>query len=110
MNDQVYSFVYDRTSADAAFHGIAVKELMLSLLAGIPPEKSWEGTMVFEGASPVEGPMVCIGTRGSAADELQLKLVEGLERQGVRVVEVYEGGPDPRTTIAVARDGQWSSA
>jgi len=34
MADPTYSFVYDRQSADVAFHGIAARELALSVLAG----------------------------------------------------------------------------
>jgi hypothetical protein len=106
---KVYSFVYDRATADAAFHGIGITELMLSVLAGITPEESWESTLVFEGASPVESPSVCIGTHGPGADQLQLRLLEALERHGIRILEVYEGGPEPRQEIAVARGGSWAT-
>jgi hypothetical protein len=108
MNEPTYSFVYDRRSADAAFHGIAVRELLLSILAGLPPMPEWEGCLVYQGESPVEGSTVCIGTRGSGASEVQLRMLEALERQGVRVLEVYEGGPDASQPIATARDGRWS--
>jgi hypothetical protein len=109
MSDTTYSFVYDRASADAAFHGIATRELVLSMLAGIPPEPTWEGSLVYSAPSPVEGPTVCLGTRGPGADELQLRLIEALERTGVRVLEVYEGGPDVDQPIAVARGSRWST-
>lgn len=109
MSEPLYSFVYDRSTADAAFHGIAIRELMLSLLAGIRPQEAWDGTTVFEGESPIDGPTACIGISGPGADALQLQLIEALERQGVRVLEVYEGGPPPRTLIATARRGQWTT-
>jgi hypothetical protein len=109
MSETVYSFVYDRVTADTAFHGIGTTELMLSLLAGIPPRDDWDGVEVFEGESPLEAGTVCIGTSGSGADDLQVALVEAIEKLGVKVLEVYEGGPEPRTRIAAARGGTWSN-
>jgi hypothetical protein len=108
MTDMTYSFVYDRRSADDAFHGIATRELALSVLAGITPQSGWEGCLVYQGESPVEGGTVCIGTRGPGADEVQLRILEAFEGQGVRILEVYEGGPDVGQAIATARDGRWS--
>jgi hypothetical protein len=108
MTDASYSFVYERASADAAFHGIAVSELMLALLATIPPEKDWEGCLVYQGDSPLEAGTICIGIKGPEADELQLRLVEALERQGVEPLQVYEGGPEARIPIAKAQSGRWS--
>jgi hypothetical protein len=110
MSDQIYSFVCDRKSADTAFPGIAVRDLVLSLLAGIPPEAGWEGCLVYEGDSPLEKDTVCIGTSGPGADDLQLRLLDGLERQGVVIVEVFEGGPEPKWPIARAGGGRWGDA
>jgi hypothetical protein len=109
MTDATYSFVYDRITADAAFHGIPTRELLLSLLAAMPPEAAWDGCLVYEGASPLEGHSVCIGMTGSGSDQLQLKLVEALERQGVGIRAVYEGGPEVRTPIARASGELWVS-
>lgn len=109
MSSQVYSFVYDRRSADAAFHGIGTTELVLSLLAGISPSDTWEGVEVFEGESPLEAGTICIGTSGPGADDVQVALLEAMERLGVQVLEVYEGGPEPRNRIAAARGGTWST-
>ena len=108
MADATYSFVYDRTSADAAFHGIATRELALSVLAGLPPQPEWEGCIVYHGESPVEGATVCLGTRGPGADEVQLRILDAFERLGVRVLEVYEGGPEEGQSIATACSGRWS--
>jgi hypothetical protein len=109
MNHATYSFVYDRTSADAAFHGIAVRELVLSILAAIPPESSWDGCLVYRGPSPLGETTVCLATQGAAADELQLRLIEALEQHGIRILQVYEGGPEITESIATARDGKWST-
>jgi hypothetical protein len=109
MSDPTYSFVYDRQSADQAFHGIAPRELMLSILAGLTPQPPWDGCLVYQGDSPLEGATVCIGTRGPGANDVQLGILEGFERLGVQVVEVYEGGPDVTEPIARARDGRWST-
>jgi hypothetical protein len=109
MLDATYSFVYDRASADAAFHGIAPRELALSLLAGRPPPPAGEGCLIYQGPSPLASATVCLATRGPGADEVQLRLLEAFERQGLPVLEVYEGGPEPSQTIAVARNGRWSA-
>jgi hypothetical protein len=106
--ETTYSFIYDRQSADTAFHSIAPEQLVLSMLAGIPPEAQWEGCLVYLGPSPIDGPTVCVGTRGPGADAVQLRLIEALERQAVRILEVYEGGPDPSAHVAIARAGRWS--
>jgi hypothetical protein len=109
MSEATYSFVYDRQSADTAFHGIAPRELALSVLAGLEPKPEWEGCLVYQGSSPLEGSTVCIGTRGPGADQVQLGMLEAFERQGVRVLGVYEGGPEVSQAIAAARDGRWSA-
>ena len=108
MNETTYSFVYDRRSADAAFHGIATRELALSVLAGLPPQPGWEGCLVYQGLSPLDGPTVCLATRGPGADEVQLRVLEAFERNGIAVLEVYEGGPEVGQAIAVAREGRWA--
>jgi len=104
-----YSFVYDRITADAAFHGIGTHRFVLSMLAGLPPEVEWEGCLVYEGESPLDSPGVCIALRGQGSNSLQLRLVEAIERQGIYVQKVYEGGPEVRTPIATAHQGQWVS-
>jgi hypothetical protein len=108
MPEETYSFVYDRQSADAAFHGIAPRELSLSVLASMPPERTWDGCLVYQGPTPVAGPTVCLATRGPGAAELQLRLIEAFERHGIGILEVYEGGPEPSQSIAVAREGRWA--
>ncbi len=109
MAAPTFSFVYDRRTADAAFHGIAARELVLSILAGLAPLADRDGCLVYQGESPIAGPSVCIGIRGPGADEIQLRILDVLERHGVRVLGVYEGGPEVGQTIATARDGRWST-
>jgi hypothetical protein len=109
MNESVFSFVYDRQSADRAFYGIAPRELTLSILAGMQPLAQWEGCTVYRGPSPLAGGTVCIGISGPGADEVQLRLIEGFERQAVSVLQVYEGGPEATETIAAVRAGRWSA-
>ncbi len=108
MDEPVYSFVFDATGAGRAFLGIATRELVLSLLAGVTPEAEWEGCLVYEGASPMEAGTACIGTAGAGADAVQLRLIEALEGHGVDVLAVYDGGPEPRTPVARARAGRWT--
>jgi hypothetical protein len=107
MTEPTYSFVYDRTTTDSAFPGIAASALVLSLLAGFTPELEWESCLVFEGESPLEAGTVCIGTSGPGADALQLRLLDAFERQGVCAIEVFEGGPGARSPIARVENGQW---
>lgn len=108
MADPTFSFVYDRLSADTAFHGIAARDLALSVLACLPPQPEWEGCLVYQGESPLQGATVCISTRGPGADQVQLRVIDAFELQGVRILGVYEGGPDVAQAIATARDGRWS--
>ena len=89
MSEATYSFIYDRMSADDAFHGITVRELALSMLAGVRPESSWDGCVVCHGPNPVEGAAICLATRGPGADELQLRVIGFLERNGIRILQVY---------------------
>lgn len=107
MTESTYSFVFDRTTADTVFPGISASNLVLSLLAGLTPEMGWEGCLVFEGESPFGTGTVCIGTSGPCADSLQLYLLAALERHGIGAIEVFEGGPEVRSPIAAAGNGQW---
>ena len=109
MSESTYSFVYDRAAADAAVHGVAPRELTLSILAGILTGPDSEGCLVYRGASPLGAATVCIGTRGRSADEIQLRLLEGFERLAVTIIEVYEGGPEVIEAIATARNGRWTA-
>lgn len=107
MTESTYSFIFDRRAAASAFPGIAVNDLVLSLLAGLTPESEWDGCLVFEGESPLGAGTVCIGTTGPGADLLQLQLLGAFERQGIDAIEVFEGGPDMRSPIAAVGNGQW---
>lgn len=110
MSDDTYSFVYDRPSANSAFKQIGKREVALAILATIVPEEAWEGCLVYEGPTPLEEvATVCIGTRGPGADKVQEKLIEGFEKAGVTVLEVYEGGPEVREPIGRAQSQQWVS-
>ena len=107
MTEPTYSFIYDRTTADSSFPGIADGDLVLSLLAGFTPDLEWESCLVFEGESPLEAGTVCIGTSGSGAGALQLRLLDAFERQGICAIEVFEGGPVLMSPIERVENGQW---
>jgi hypothetical protein len=110
MSEGTYSFVYDRPSANDAFKQVGKREVTLAILATIVPEAEWEGCLVYEGTTPLEEvATVCIGTRGPGADRIQEKLIEGLEKAGVKVLQVYEGGPEVRETIARVQGQKWVS-
>jgi hypothetical protein len=110
MSETTYSLVFDRQSAADSFKQIGKRELMLAVLARIVPNPAWEGCTVYEGETPLEEVRtVCVGTRGAAADKVQERLVETLEGLGIRVLEVYEGGPEERERLAQVRDGRWAS-
>ncbi len=108
-DDTTLSFVYDRQTADAAFAGIVPGSLALSFLAGILPRPEWEGCLVYQGSSPLPGATVCIATRGPGAGDVGLCLVDAYGKKGIRVLEVYDGGPEVGEAIAVLQDGRWSS-
>lgn len=107
MGEEGYSFVLDRLAVAVAFRGVEARDLTLALLAATVPDPAWEGCQVGLGESPLGPGTVCIATRGPFAGELQLRLVESFERQGVTVLQVYEGGPEAWTVLATARGGRW---
>ena len=108
MPEPLYSLVYDAQMAAQAFPGRAKRNLVLALLAGLRPQPSWEGCVVYEGESPDRDQTVCIATRGPAADQVQEALIEALERQAIGVIQVYEGGPEQRELYATVRGGEWA--
>lgn len=108
MSESTYSFVFDHRSADAAFHGIAPRELTLSILATLAPEEGWEGCLVYQGPSPLGDESTCLATSGPAAGDVQLRMIEAFESLSVRVLQVYEGGPDVVSSIAIVRNGAWT--
>jgi hypothetical protein len=79
MREPTYSFVYDQRSAAAAFHGIAPRELTLSILAGLVPEEGWEGCLVYQGPSPLRDESICLATSGPGAEHVQLRMIEAFE-------------------------------
>jgi hypothetical protein len=107
-SDTTFSFVYNQQSVDTAFHGIAPRELTLSMLAALTPEKEWEGCLVYQGPSPLGAGSICIATGGPGASEVQLRLLEAFESHGVKILQVFEGGPEASESIAVARNGLWA--
>ena len=111
MTDEpVYSFVFDRGAAWREFLQVAPRDMVLAVLARLAPRPAWEGCLVYEGPSP-EGRdgTVCVGIIGAASAELQEALVASFEELGVPVPEIWEGGPEVRDRIAVARDGVWTT-
>jgi hypothetical protein len=107
MREPTYSFVYDQRSADAAFHGIAPRELTLSILARLVPEQGWEGCRVCQGPSPLSDESTCLATIGPGAEQVQLRMIEAFESLAVRVLQVFEGGPEELSSIAIVRNGAW---
>jgi len=111
MSESVYSFVFDRGEALKAFPQTGKYDLILGVLASMPPEAEWEGCVVYEGKSPMEGlQTVCIGIEGALADQVQEKLVEGFEQRGVPVLRVYEGGPEIQDVYAKVENQTWVAA
>ena len=107
MSEPTYSLVFDRERASELFKEVGAREIVL---AGMAPELDWEGCLVYWGDPPEdhEG-QFCVGITGPAADTVQQRLVEGLEKQGIDVLQIYEGAPEPRETIATASGGRWTS-
>jgi len=107
MAENTYSFVYDSVSAAEAFKGIGPRELVLAALAASAPHEDWGGCLVYRGESPSGDSSVCIGISGTGADKAQLLLVDHFERQGIVVLQVYEGGPGVVEPIALAECERW---
>ena len=108
MSDAIFSFVFDRQSALAVFPGVSVDQLMVAILARIPPLAAWEGCLVYTGATPLDpDTTMCVGTRGPGADEAQRQLVEQFEALEIPVLAVYEGGPEQASPVARVGDGRW---
>ena len=108
MAGKVYSFTFDRSSAEQAFKGVEVRNLVLAVLGGVPPAPEWDGCTVYLGPSPDDPERTgCVGQEGACSDQLQQAMVEAFERLGIRVLQVYEGGPEERQPIATARGGRW---
>jgi len=108
MREPTYSFVYDQRSAAAAFQGIAPRELTLSILARLVPEEGWEGCLVHQGPSPLGDESICLATIGPGAEHVQLRMIEAFESLAIRVLQVFEGGPEVASSIAILRNGIWT--
>jgi hypothetical protein len=111
MSDKIFSLVYDRKRASEAYQQVDERQIVLAILAGIVPQPSWNGSLVYVGDPPDEQRQnVCIAIRGPEAETIQERLVEGFEKAGIEVLQIYEGGPEPTYTIAKASDGKWVRA
>ena len=111
MSGTVYSFVFDRSEALKVYPQIGKSDLVLGILASIPPQVDWEGCIVYEGMSPMDEPRTaCVAVQGNGAAEIQQKLVESFERKGIPIIQVYEGGPEVRQMYAKAVGQAWVQA
>ncbi len=109
-SDETYSFAFDRQAAGQVFQQVATGEILLGLMAGIPPEPEWDGCQVWEGPSPLDPESTaCVGIRGPGAATVQERLVEALERLGVPVLALWEGGPGVTRRLVRATGGRWVS-
>jgi hypothetical protein len=105
----VFSIVFDKRQADKELTPLSVDRMLMALLVRRPPEPTWEGCLVFEGETPDDPATTkCIGTTGPGSDQVQERLVEALEGFNIRVLGVYEGGPEVRLKIATVKDGSWN--
>ena len=106
----LFSFAFDRGAAWRQFLQVSARDVVLAVLARVPPAPEWEGCLVYEGPSPddQEG-TVCVGIAGRAAEAVQEALVTAFEELGIQVPAIWEGGPAPRDRIAVVRSGVWST-
>lgn len=109
--DAIHSFLFDRASAADGYPGIGPRELLLAVLASVPPEAAFEGCDVYLGAPPDdESVSACVGLRGPGSEALQEALVTAFERAGIAVTALYECGPEIRERVARASGGRWASA
>jgi hypothetical protein len=109
MTTPVHSFLIDRDSAEQVFQQVSVRDMVMAVLATVPPMPVWNGCLVYEGPAPDGEPgTACIGLAGGASDDVQEVLVSAFERLGVKIPKIYEGGPEVRQSIARVRDGVWA--
>jgi len=110
MTDVTYSLVIALEDVKKAFPGTDQRGLVMGLLARAAPKPNWDDCVVYQGQSPSGPGTMCVGMTGPAADEVQQLLVESFEQLGIRVLQVYEGGPELDTPFARAEAGRWVAA
>ncbi|MFC1611183.1 hypothetical protein ACFL6C_09500 [Myxococcota bacterium] len=111
MSDPTYSIVFDKRAADRELTPLSVDSLIMALLVREPPNPQWSGCLIFSGESPMDAATTrCVAMSGPCADEVQQRLVETLESLNIRVLGVYDGGPDIQIRIATVKDGKWTEA
>jgi NifU-like protein involved in Fe-S cluster formation len=49
MSEKVFSLIYDRKGASEAYRQVDERQIVLAILAGIVPEPSWNGSLVYVG-------------------------------------------------------------
>lgn len=110
MSEETFSFTFDLKSAREAFRQVDTRRMLLAVLATLAPVHGWEGCRIYTGPAPEDPDRTgCIATSGPGAGELQRQLVESLERLGVAVLKLYEGGPEVSDAIARVSEGKWVS-
>jgi hypothetical protein len=111
MPEDTFSFTFDLQSARDAFRQVDTRRMILAVTATLAPEPGWEGCRIYTGPTPEDLDRTgCIATSGPGAEELQRRLVESLERLGVAVLKLYEGGPVVTDAIASVSDGKWATS
>ena len=111
MSEDTFSFTFDLQSAQEAFLQIDTRRMILAVLATLAPEPGWEGCRICTGPTPEDPDRTgCVAASGPGAEELQRRLVESLERLGVAVLKLYEGGPERTDAIAGVSEGKWVSS
>jgi len=108
MSVSTCSLVFDQISAAQAFPGVSIDKLVMALLATLHPEPDWEGGLLYSCPSPLDREnSACLVTRGPAAEVIQERLVGAMEKHGIVVIELFEGGPEPVSVIARVAQGRW---
>jgi hypothetical protein len=103
---EALSLSFSIDDARAAFRGIEVGDLLLALLARLPPPPHWEGCLVYRSESAPDS--VRIGFVGPGAGEVRQQLAQGLEGVGVPVLALETHAEAVvLTAVARVRAGRW---
>jgi hypothetical protein len=76
----------------------------------VPVEAAFEGAEIGLGEAPGDPEQtICVVISGPGAELLQERLVMAVERVGIPVDAVYEGGPATCDPVARAHKARWRS-
>lgn len=109
LSGRIRSFLFTHADAARAFPSIDPWRVVLAMLASTRPELHWQGTLVFEVATPAGNPdCCCLCIQGPLAQEVGDRLVETFQAAGVPVRGTLVEDPEPIGPVVEVKDRTWS--